>query len=168
MTSHFLSGYPKDLQWSDFTSKETPPVKGYTAFTYTTYTETRRVVKKSEDGDYFLCTKLTIAVNVDKAKSWVLKSAKSKELLKHEQGHFDIVGIAAKHVLEIISSEQAETKAGLYKKIQKAYRKAQKMIDNINESYDTETDHGLDTGNQILWNERLAKWKKNGLSWQIK
>lgn len=84
------------------------------------------------------------------------KDTVSKDLLRHEQGHFDIAEIVSKKLRkEILSLRQEEIEEpDEYYKVIYIYQQKLKMV---SDKYDNETSHGLNDKQQVLWNKKIVK-----------
>ncbi|MCL2329488.1 MAG: DUF922 domain-containing Zn-dependent protease [Bacteroidetes bacterium] len=89
-------------------------------------------------------------------KSWVKNGSKSEELLKHEQGHFDIAEIHARKLRKSIQ-EGTFTHKNIQEKINKIYSQTFSKLEAQQKLYDKETDHHRNKEKQIEWNERIAR-----------
>lgn len=134
------------LNWADFKGR---PDKNsnYEALTYSSigfYTE-------------YKDNKLIIHANCDfdKSKSWVKKgNEKNAQLLKHEQGHFDLTEIYTRKLRQAFSEVKDDI---AQKKVQSVFEKNQKEYNIIQKKYDTETKNGTIADQQEIWNEYIIK-----------
>ena len=99
---------------------------------------------------------LTMEIDV-RDQSWVVRSKKSADLLKHEQGHFDIHGIIVGRdlvdpVKALRARSQGRLAAALRRMLQRAQRRAQQMTDQ----YDRDTNHGLNEERQAAWDSQIS------------
>ena len=107
------------------------------------------------------------------SRSWVRPQHKTNELLKHEQGHFDIAKLMAREIEEklnqkfkgkmfssnYLSLEEADKdpKHILTKLIKKETKIIEKHIVFSHDKYDAETNHGKIKEKQIEYDERFKK-----------
>jgi hypothetical protein len=83
----------------------------------------------------------------NKDKSWVLFSKKlSLDLLEHEKLHFDIVELFARRM-------RREFEISDEKDLEKIYDCNMLMLDEFQDRYDSETDHGIINSEQNCWIE---------------
>ena len=95
------------------------------------------------------------------ADSWVVSGKKTDDLLKHEQGHYDITALGTREFYNQLLNLTAESTHALGVKITALKERFQQMIDSCNIRYDTQTNHGLITSMQQTWNQRIATAKAN-------
>ncbi|MCD6367228.1 MAG: hypothetical protein J7L46_06800 [Bacteroidales bacterium] len=91
--------------------------------------------------------------------SYYIKKDKSPELLKHEQGHFDICEIFARKFrkqLQTTTFNQNSAGSGT----EKIYKQILKDLQKFQILYDKETKHSTDTAMQAKWNIKIAKMVK--------
>ncbi len=113
-------------------------------------------------------TKVTVTNVMDRSKSWVLPVQKTPELLNHEQKHFDLNEVyrrlaeaeLQKHVcrLEAVGATEKDAKENLGGMIGDVLDKFDKKCDEVEDQYDTETDHGRNAEQQAEWDKRIAGW----------
>ena len=135
----------KKLRWKDF--KGAPEESAYKAYTFWNV-------------EYSFCynecqEELTISIwNGVSPKSWVKSDAKTKELLKHEKGHFNISKILALRFRNRIDgclvSEDYQTTISEHF----AILHAQAL--KLEEKYDKESCHFKDKDNQKRWDMYLS------------
>ncbi|HJQ57137.1 MAG TPA: hypothetical protein VJ890_09540 [Vineibacter sp.] len=158
-----LVGLFKTLAWTDFTG--TPPAGStHLAFTSADFTLPAVTgVKDATTGEFVMNDNITITINFNASKSWkkmdainAKKLRTPAQILKHEQGHYDIVALIARDLF----IDLMQLKANVYKDqaalnvdvapILKKYNgTAQKIINK----YDTaaESDHGENGTGQTKW-----------------
>ena len=132
------------LSWDDFRGN-TPPQTDDAALS-TTYV-----------GFSYSKTGSTINYNIEckfqKSRSW--GRVKTDYILKHEQGHFDIAEIFArklnKEVKEYLS--KSSNHAGL----NPIYTKLMNEKREMQEDYDTETNHSINKAKQAEWNKKIEE-----------
>lgn len=94
------------------------------------------------------------------SQSWVKEGQKSDDLLKHEQGHFDIAEIFArekKKEMDKLVGQVFESEEAVNKKVEEICQKIQKRLDKMNEQYDKQTKHGTDKKKQEQWDKKIKK-----------
>jgi hypothetical protein len=140
--------FKRPLTWDDFQSKI--PAGRYDAEVYPTigYDEHTDVAKS------VINVSLAIKVCLPKSASWVRDGSRNDYSLNHEQRHFDIAKIAAKHFKEKLNAENLTV--GNYEGIINFdYLEAYREMNNMQKQYDDETRHGSDESAQQQWNERI-------------
>ncbi|WP_392437595.1 DUF922 domain-containing protein [Cruoricaptor ignavus] len=85
-------------------------------------------------------------------RSWVKPNQKTAELLRHEQGHFNICRIFAD---DFRRKAEAATfsRANYHNEIKKMYIEFQRYYNAMDKKYDNQTNHGLHKGWQKSWND---------------
>jgi len=126
------------------------------------------IVKFPQSYDYSLgkktaiITNLTVDIIMASPECWVLNSqAKNMDLLKHEQGHYDITALGAREFHAGLTGMSAANEEALKKKIRKLRDSVQAKINRANLNYDNQTNHGLKTPLQQTWNKEIDTAKKN-------
>ncbi|MEW8540043.1 MAG: hypothetical protein AB2565_09730 [Candidatus Thiodiazotropha endolucinida] len=93
------------------------------------------------------------------AGSWAVVSAKTAELLAHEQGHFDIVGLCYRDLVA-----EARTLRGRSRnRLLLAMREHDQRADSLTREYDTQTEHGRNQANQQAWQRQIAACRQSGM-----
>jgi hypothetical protein len=159
-----LVGLFKTLAWTDFTG----PVDAkstHLAFTSATFSLPPVMgVKDATSGQTVVNDNITITITFNAAKSWkkmdeinAKKLRTPAEILKHEQGHYDIVALTARDLFIDLMQLKAKTYANQtalntdVAPILKKYNGlAQKIIDKYDDK--TESDHGENGPGQTRWN----------------
>ena len=94
-------------------------------------------------------------------KSWVKQGGGSQQLLRHEQGHFDLAEIYARKFRARLDSLSFRT-PNYQNEIDSLFHLTLTHCDQVQNSYDLETEHGLVLQNQIKW-EALFQTELNAL-----
>ena len=135
----------RPLVWDDF--RATPRANKYAASIFPSFSWTGR----SEVVDGVLHYHIETKVYMLKNSSWVRKGAASAYGLNHEQRHFDIVKI----VVERFKSRLAETKLtpeDYDDMLGYQYIETYREMNQLQDQYDGETNHGINTPAQEKWN----------------
>jgi hypothetical protein len=105
----------------------------------------------------FKLNSFTITVAPVAADTIVLSSAtQSADLLKHEQGHYDLLVIGAKALAADLGAASAPSSSGLATKVQTIRNTHMTRASAIDAAYDTQTKNGQDTAQQNSWNLAIA------------
>lgn len=101
---------------------------------------------------------LLINISVDtyfsKKSSWKKSNISSAYHLKHEQHHFDITRIGAVKLVEELGKAKF-TEANYKTLLNAIFENAYKENNLLQQQYDGETVHSLDTMKQAEWNDRI-------------
>ncbi len=100
-----------------------------------------------------------IDISVDtyfsKKSSWKKPDINSPYHLQHEQHHFDITRIGAEKLIEELRKAKF-TEANYKTLLNSIFEKAYKENNQLQQQYDGETVHSLDTTRQAEWNDRIS------------
>lgn len=153
----------KTLTWADFTG---PADAGSAnlAFTSAAFSvPSVMAVKDLASGKFVMDDNITVTITFNGAKSWKKMeeiNAKKKrtpaQILKHEQGHYDIVALLARDLfidLMQLKSKQYAGQAELNKDVAPILAKYNGTAQKIFNKYDekTESDHGENGPGQTKW-----------------
>lgn len=142
----------RKVNWSDFKG----PVRDHSHYGAAIFTsfgfETTIYVK-----DRILTVELLPKVFTDKNMSWAKNEIKNEYGLKHEQLHFDIAYLNTLRFLAKVKTLKAETRDDLYSMIKYEYLEFFRTAHKLQERYDHETNHSLNTTQQKNWETKIAK-----------
>ena len=121
-----VSVSPSQLSWSDFLSVDSlPDSSGDDAQTATTMPELSGIHPVLAHGRFSL-PDLTLSVGLDRSQTLVVKTAqKTDDLLKHEQGHFDITVLTVRALAKELEQLKAGSPAALGQQMNGALSKHQ-------------------------------------------
>jgi len=80
----------------------------------------------------------------------------SDNILKHEQGHFDITEIYARKIRRRLK-KTIFTKNSFNNTVKSIWDKSLKELDAFQDLYDTQTEHSINKEKQAEWNKRIAQ-----------
>ncbi|MBL0356823.1 MAG: hypothetical protein IPP72_07965 [Chitinophagaceae bacterium] len=108
---------------------------------------------------------ITVYCSFDKELSWMKQKAKTAYILSHEQHHFDITYIGT--LLFIKKLKQVNFNQEKYKEqLHNLYNEVVIDMQKLQNRYDTETNNGILTDKQAMWNikidEQLASLLSEG------
>ena len=164
-----LHGFGRHLRWADF-SKVPKSLDGDSdAVTSTAINEKYRFVTYP-DGTWKV-TNVSVALSFNPKESWVVKGKETKQLLRHEQMHYDISAIAARELerrltgLKGDKSQTPEEAANAISRKIIGERDASGQtvlsgdLQQVQTRYDEDlscgSNHGLDRHHQIIWEHRI-------------
>jgi len=103
-------------------------------------------------------------ITVSRSESWVVRGQQSADLLRHEQGHYDITALGAREVHDRSSTLTSAQCPEINREVQQIEGDVQTRINQANRRYDTQTNHGANATVQQRWNTsiRNAMNKNNG------
>lgn len=90
----------------------------------------------------------------DCSRSWFDRSHLDNDILEHEQIHFDITELIARRLRNKI---HLHSKAVSPSSLQFEYESSLHALNEIQEKYDSETEHGRLYNKQVIWKEYVQK-----------
>jgi len=91
-----------------------------------------------------------------KSKSW-LRGKETKDLLKHEQGHFDIIEYYSRLFRKELATYKFESLKNLKDDMSALHKKYIVLSKEMQEFYDSQTNHSLLKEQQNIWNLKIDK-----------
>ena len=104
---------------------------------------------------------LTMKVSFDCNKSWVKRGAETDYLLNHEQKHFDIWEAHARYFIRSLKLDTKLNAENFSIVAETHFNETMKKLNKIQENYDTESNHSINTAKQEEWNAKIAKVLKD-------
>ena len=156
------------LTWGDFRGTP-PPDAGGEAAQLAYEVRYRCVYEASPLGGAFLARPVELAVELVMIpeRSWVRPWARTPEVLRHEQAHFDLAEVY-RRLLELSLSglsatgrSPEEAIARLKDLVAGAFRGVRARMDRAQRLYDEETSHGRDPQAQREWEGMIAGWLRD-------
>jgi hypothetical protein len=159
-----LVGLFKTLAWTDFTgpADTASPNLAFTSATFSLPPVT--AVKDAASGQFVVDDNITITITFDGARSWkkmdainAKKLRTPAEILKHEQGHYDIVALLARDLfidLMQLKAKKYGSQAALNLDVAPILKKYNGTAQKVINKYDSksESDHGESGAGQNKWN----------------
>jgi hypothetical protein len=152
-----VSGWPRALTWDDFRELDSRPADAEgteNAQIHSDVNQPERVSVAREGGQRRVSS-LTVTISIISADTWVVRSAKTPELLSHEQGHYDITGLTGRDMGNEILAARAGSLEDLQRQVTEIIERARQRAQDLNARYDTETRGGQDRDAQRRWDERI-------------
>ncbi|MBT8397231.1 MAG: DUF922 domain-containing Zn-dependent protease [Gemmatimonadetes bacterium] len=162
-----IKNWPSKVTWAQFKKVDKPP-GGATTFAHIEGEYRNPPGKQfqvAKVGKHYKLTNVNLVLKVIPAETWVVKGKQDKVLLKHEQGHWDILGLMAREYHREIKKLRANSVKQLKARFKKLEARIAEKRDKLNSGsggYDTETDHGKKKAAQIKWDALIAACKKTG------
>ena len=147
---------PPRLRWSDFRRVDAIPGSSEQARIAAEMSFPQPLkIERGGDGRYRLPA-FTITVAPEPSRTMARRSAgRSNSLLRHEQGHYDIVVLAARALARELESMTASSAQALTRRVEDCVSKHTARAARLSEAYDRKTEHGNDATEQELWIERI-------------
>jgi hypothetical protein len=181
-----MSGFPRNLTWHDFRvvqNSPSPPTQAWTSALWSLTAWSVKVVK----GKYHVHG-ARVNVSLDNNNTWAVPSVRTNaNLLRHEQGHYDINGLIARDVIRKIldlsldvhvvaalkdagkTPHQHQNFAFQHFKndidtyVQEANALSARLQTNPRTGadgiYEVQTNHSQNTTGQVAWDVRLQRMK---------
>jgi hypothetical protein len=148
---------PAQLSWGDFRSVDAlPDGSGDEAQTATEMPAMDGIQVVFSNGKYSL-PDLTLVVGLDRSETMVIITAqKTNDLLKHEQGHFNITLLTVRALALELQRINANSANSLAQQVKTAIQKHQNFANAIEAKYDDETKNSKDKAAQDDWNKAIA------------
>ncbi len=147
---------PPRLTWSMFRRVDVMPDPSEDAHIAAAMSFPQPLRAEHVDGRYRL-PPFTITVALEPTRTMVRRSVgPSGELLRHEQGHFDIVLLAARALAREIELITASSGSELTSLVEDCVDKHTSRAERVSEEYDRQTDRSRDPAAQRRWNQRIA------------
>jgi hypothetical protein len=155
-----LIGFKRTLTWDNYTSVDQSRDDPWVAATKSVVApKGLAVLRKAKDKVVVDPNKLMVEIRVDKTASWVVEDQKSDDLLKHEQGHYDINALGGRDLHTDLLALEAETVSDLQQAITDLGTATQNLIQQVDGIYEDDancgTKHGQNASNQTQWNMRI-------------
>jgi hypothetical protein len=157
---------PTQLTWNNFLPVSSlPDSSGDDAQTATTMSPLTGIQPVSAQGRFSL-PNLTLTVGLDSTQTLVVSTAqKTADLLKHEQGHFDITVLTVRALAKELEQMKAGSTPALGQQVSAAVSKHQQRANMIEDKYDKETKNSRDQDAQKNWNQAIdAAMKGSGVT----
>ena len=147
------------LSWTDFKGKPRTGANFVAStnsgmsfsFSYTEKNEKRTM-------DY------SVVCNFYPQQSWFKPGQVSAYILKHEQTHFDISELHARKLRKRI--EETTFSKNIKKEIEALYRKTEQERQQVQNTYDSESDHSKNKEGEYFWRTKIAQELKKYEHWK--
>jgi hypothetical protein len=154
-----LNNFTHAVAWSEFTDFPVRPpnededanISTHMSLSYTMGRKGRSVIVDTAEVDI-------VVVSDD---SWIVSSKKTNDLLRHEQGHFDIQALIAREFYNSIFTLTGSSADDLRTKLNSLQARLQRSTNATNIRYDTATVHSTNTAVQQVWDQKLDAAKNN-------
>lgn len=156
-----LTGWPSKLSWDQFRKLDSRP-QGHTTDAHTEAqwrNPPGKQFRPVRDRRAWRLDDVNLVLTLVKQETWVVKGKESEELLKHEQGHWDIAGLLAREYHDQIEELRARTPAKLTELFRNTEKRAKARFKQVNKQYEDDTKHGTNSKQQKEWNNLITKSK---------
>ncbi len=152
--------YQLSSTWSDFNPRSSRPT-GVNEDAQIHPEMSFSAFQPGRKGNAIIIADVTIDIAVVPDDTWVVTSQQSPDLLKHEQGHYDILAICAREIYNAILALSGRSTNDLQTKINSTKERIGRKVTQIDVRYDTRTNHSQNTTEQQTWDQRIATVKQN-------
>lgn len=142
----------RPLVWEDFTGK---PDGNSTHYAYTYWNINYRYKGVSYNGNTAMIKEPVFTLELDKNLSWVKQGKETPELLKHEQGHFDLGLLCQKEMIGRFNNT-VFTRSDFREKLNSLFYSILNKYKAMGKDYDKETNHSKNQESQEKWNTFFA------------
>jgi hypothetical protein len=172
-----LEGHEETLGWQDFQGTAPANPAGDQAQTEARFDFAYDYEWDDTKGDHqgYRVNHVQVRVVLDRANMWVVTGAKNATLLKHEQGHYDIVALVARDLYNELTGWETPKAPKRFKKetdlknaADRLGRQARALAAQLSGTastvgvYDKQTKHGQDTQAQDKWDKMLEAARSKG------
>jgi hypothetical protein len=172
-----LEGHDETLAWRDFQGS----VPGNRAPGEDASTEARFDLIYDYDYDDehasrgYRVNHVFVRVTLDRDRMWSVAKSQTADLLRHEQGHYDIVALCARDLYNELTGWNSDSRPKRFRRetdlkravdaLPRASRRLAAYIGGAGQTvgvYDTQTTHGSDAKAQEKWDKALAAARASG------
>ena len=144
----------RPLTWDDFRPRAMLPILGYKAYTWSGIA----IDLSSDDTGIHVNTYSYFVPS----ESWVEKDAGTPELLRHEQGHFDLTELYTRELRTLLEPYQNMDVSKFVRgdgqdSVQRLYDETFDRMNAEQERYDKETEHSVNREKQQMWDADIAR-----------
>jgi hypothetical protein len=149
---------PINLTWANFRPVDSSPdLSGDEVAQIHPETSMPDQIQVARNQNVFKLGSFTIGVAPVSADTIVLRSAQqTAELLRHEQGHYDLLILTVRAMARELESASAGSAGDLNTRVQAIQKTHADRADKLDKAYDTQTKNGKDAKVQSDWNGWIA------------
>lgn len=161
-----LVGLMKGLAWTDFQGSPDATKPKLDAFTSATFV-LPPIAPIRNGSSWRFDDNVTVTITMNNQRSWRRQASGQSaqywtDLLKHEQGHYDITALIARDLFIDVMQLKANTyanSAAAVADLRPILNTYAGKVDKISAIYDSkaQTDHGANTGAQMSWNTMIKR-----------
>lgn len=153
-------GFRRTLRWADFREVNQSPDPPHTARTVAPFRTSNFIIRKRAGGKYAIDPhSLTTTVSIDSQASWRVKGQQTADLLRHEQGHYNISALASRDLLADLLAIEGDDVAEVQSAANDLVTAEQQLVNQVNDAYDEDvncgTQHGTLAPKQAQWDLRI-------------
>ena len=156
-----LTGFNHNVRWTEFRPRNTRPAGVDEDAQIRTSTVAGGFRSRQPSGEDCRVTSVDIGLSVDRSRTWVVAGRQSDDLLRHEQGHYDITALGTRELYNRVLEITAPNCSDINGIVQQLQAEIQARIDATDDRYDTRTAHGTVASVQQTWDARIRAAKQN-------
>ncbi len=154
-----LVGFDHKVRWSEFEPRSSTAKPTEAAYIFAKFqVRYGYAYNDDEEGKHWV-TWVQATATVE-PESWVIRGQEDDELLRHEQGHFDIVALSMREAAYLTSKLKGNSAGDLEKQKTAITAKFEKSMQAVSARYDEQTDHSRKAAAQRRWLRSIRKAKK--------
>lgn len=154
-----INGFNDTISWSQFNKRASRPA-GQNEDAQIHPEVIPANINFKTKGKAVIITNADIDIELVSDDCWVVSSQMTSELLKHEQGHYDIIALSAREMYKNLLALSAASPHTLEQKLNGLKEKAQIKVKRVDKRYDDKTDHSRNKAIQEKWNKAIATEKQ--------
>lgn len=155
-----ITNFTYNVKWLDFTEINSRKAGIHEdAQIKTKTTKFKPSFSKTDDG--WKVKEIAVVLAVNKADSWVVKGKKTTELRTHEQGHYNITALGAREMYNKVKALTGKSRQAIMTEAKTIMGEVQSTIDEKDDLYDDQTDHGNITASQLKWDKNIRGEMEN-------
>jgi predicted secreted Zn-dependent protease len=156
-----LTGFNHNVRWNEFRTRGTRPAGVNEDAQIKTTTVAGGFRWHQRSGEDCHVTNVDIGLSVDRSRTWVVTGHQSDDLLRHEQGHYDITALGTRELYNRVLQLTAPECSDLSERVQQIQAEIQAEIDEVDDRYDDRTSHGNTASVQQTWEARIRAAKQD-------
>ena len=157
-----MTGFNHSVTWREF--RTVPSRRGRVSEDAFIKARKRVTYEFSGPRGNYRVTAVRAGIVVDRSRSWVVRGGQNADLLRHEQGHFDITALGMREEANRIGALAGRNGRNIKRQADTIRREINRKIAAANRRYDARTNHSRNTTAQQRWsaNIRSAKLRPDG------
>jgi hypothetical protein len=149
-----LSGFNHSVNWNEFRNvNQRPAGTPEDAFIRTNFTSNFSLYQTGDED--CVVTSATVGIRIDRGRTWVVRGRTSADLLRHEQGHYNITALGAREYYTLLLELTAAHCSNINSQAQTLRQQIQTHIDETDIRYDNLTANGTNQSVQRTWDTRI-------------
>jgi hypothetical protein len=157
-----LSGWPRKIALSEFREVGSRRKGGSEDAQISVELEPEKNISVKNENGRFKLGKVIFKMIIKKSESWIVRGQKSDDLLAHEQGHFDIVGLFYRDLITALQQLRANSVSELGRETKRVMGQYDREADQMSKQYDQDTHHGRNAVRQQAWRKQIQNCIQKG------